>query len=175
MSNIDINVDRWTENRMPISHPATSRCDKNWSAQKFMEVRIRIRIFYWWHINRTFIHQGRRLQRLVSRSYKWCESSDMVLRTFSRGDYSCRECFLIPNSVWKETVLMSVLAYGTWNAIGCWFLLCLFGGWRSSQGILTLPFKPLNSNMSLPPLRLLWRDSHPNCSIMLVRLPVSKL
>ena len=29
MSNIDINVDRRTENRMPISHPATSRCDKN--------------------------------------------------------------------------------------------------------------------------------------------------
>ena len=32
MSNVDINVDRRTdgrtENRMPISHPATSRCDK---------------------------------------------------------------------------------------------------------------------------------------------------
>ena len=29
MSNFDINVDRWTEKRMPISHPAISRCDKN--------------------------------------------------------------------------------------------------------------------------------------------------
>ena len=28
MSNVDINVDGWTENRTPISHPATSRCDK---------------------------------------------------------------------------------------------------------------------------------------------------
>ena len=29
MLNFDINVDRRTENRTPISHPATSRCDKN--------------------------------------------------------------------------------------------------------------------------------------------------
>ena len=28
MLNFDINVDRQTENRTPISHPATSRCDK---------------------------------------------------------------------------------------------------------------------------------------------------
>ena len=31
MLNVDINVDRWTdgrtENRTPISHPATSKCD----------------------------------------------------------------------------------------------------------------------------------------------------
>ena len=30
MSNFDINVDRRTEKRMPISHPAISRCDKKW-------------------------------------------------------------------------------------------------------------------------------------------------
>ena len=29
MSNVDINVDGRTENRTPISHPATSRCNKN--------------------------------------------------------------------------------------------------------------------------------------------------
>ena len=50
---------------------------------------------------------------------------------------------------------MSVLLYGTWNTIECWFLLHLFGGWRLSQGILALTFRPLNSNMSLLPLRLL--------------------
>ena len=58
---------------------------------------------------------------------------------------------------------MSVLAYGTWNAVGCWFLLRLLWGWRSSQDILALLFRPL---------RLLWRDSHPNfshwCKLMAV-------
>ena len=49
-----------------------------------------------------------RLERLVSRSHKRCESSDRVLRTFSRGDYSCRECIPVPNGVWKETVLINV-------------------------------------------------------------------
>ena len=43
---------------------------------------------------------------------------------------------------------MAVLAYGTWNAIGYWFLLLLFGSWRSSQGVLTLLFRPLNCNIT---------------------------
>ena len=36
MSNVDINVDGRTENRTPISHPATSRCDKNGIAQSMV-------------------------------------------------------------------------------------------------------------------------------------------
>ena len=35
MSNVDINVDRRTENRTPISHPATSRCDKKKGVYNF--------------------------------------------------------------------------------------------------------------------------------------------
>ena len=125
---------------------------------------------------KTIIHQGQRLQRLVSRFHKWCESSDRVLRTFSRGDYSCRECIPIPSGVWKETVLINVSS-GIWHLKCHWIPIptAPIWGWRSSQGILALPFRPLNSNMSLLSLRLLWRDSHPNCSRMLVILPVSKL
>ena len=112
---------------------------------------------------------GQRVRRLVSRFHKWCESSDRVHRTFSRGYYRCRECIPNPNGVWEETVLVNVSSSIIMaHAIGCWFLLRLFRDWRSSQGILALPFRPLNSNMSLLPLRLLWRDSRPNCSRILV-------
>ena len=45
---------------------------------------------------------------IAKTSLKWCESSDRILRTFSREDYSYRECIPIPNGVWKETVLINV-------------------------------------------------------------------
>ena len=36
MSNVDINVDGWTDGkRTPISHPATSMCDKNDKTLRF--------------------------------------------------------------------------------------------------------------------------------------------
>ena len=45
MLNVHINVDRWTdgqtENRTPISHPATSRCDKKfYSSHCFLKIKI---------------------------------------------------------------------------------------------------------------------------------------
>ena len=70
---------------------------------------------------------------------------------------------------------MSVLAYGTWNAIGCWFLFHLFWELKVATRYTSSTFRHLNSNMCLLPLHLLWRDSHLNCSRMLVILPVSKL
>ena len=56
MSNVYINVDRrtdgWTggrtENRTPISHPATSRCDKKWGlrgSKLYRHVFVMIKLF----------------------------------------------------------------------------------------------------------------------------------
>ena len=127
----------------------------------------RIRIFYWWHINRHSFTRDNDCED-YSRSHKWCDSSDRVHKTFSKGCYRCRECIPIANGVLEETVLVNISSSMKWNAIGCWFLLPLFWGWRSLQGILALPFRPLKIKVSLLPLRLLWRDSHPNYSRMLV-------
>ena len=75
MLNVDINVDRqtdrWmdgrTENRMPISHPATSRCDKNdlkgYTFRESNSVKIILPLFRKWVYSK-------RKTRAVSRQHR---------------------------------------------------------------------------------------------------------
>ena len=65
---------------------------------------------------------GPAMWRLVPRSHRWCESSDRVLRTFSRGYYRCRECITILNIVWKETVLVNISS-SLWHLKCHWILI----------------------------------------------------
>ena len=106
---------------------------------------------------------------------KYCKvsRSQQGSSELSAEEIICRERIPIPNGVWKETVLKNVSSI-IWHLKCHWMLnpTVPVWGWRSSQDILALLFRPLNSNMSLLTLRLLWRDSHPNCSRMLVILPV---
>ena len=72
--------------------------------------------------HQTFIHLGQRLRRLVSRPHKWCDSSERVLRTFSKGYYRCREYIPIPNGIWEETVLVNVSS-SIWHLKCHWMLI----------------------------------------------------
>ena len=63
-----------------------------------------------------------------TRSHKWCESSDRVLRTFSRGYYRCRVCIAVLNGVWEETVLVSVSS-SIWHLKCHWMLISTVPIW----------------------------------------------
>ena len=98
------------------------------------------------------------IKRLVSRFHKWCESSDRLLRTFSRGYYWCRECIPIPNGVWEETVFVHVSS-------SIWHLKC---HWMLNPTVLILGVEGdliYGKDKKLPSLPFYWKWSYPKSLI----------
>ena len=121
--------------------------------------RIRIRIVYWWNAETTIIHQDLWLEKLIPCSHQRSELSNTILCIFSRWDQRIGMGIPIPDSLIPDNFITSVLAMGVWNALECWFLPHLVLGIRSSVGILTLPLRPLYSDISLLSVLLFLRDS----------------